>query len=147
MRCPECGCERTRVLESRDRDNCYSIMRRRKCLSCGNMFKTTEVASAEKKRVGKTIDSPRGIAFEPKKILLSIIIADSDSEIPVKDVNDFVTGFLIENKEKYTKKEIIRRIAEFLKEKSYTAYVRYLCKYQNFILDETSNSNEEGEET
>ena len=42
MKCPFCGCENTRVVDSRPVDEDNSIRRRRVCDDCGRRFTTYE---------------------------------------------------------------------------------------------------------
>ncbi len=135
MRCPKCGSNNTCVLESRAKDNGYSTMRRRKCNDCGNGFKTTELGSIDKKRV-KTSKNSRGEIFDYNKLLLSIVSADYEGDIPLNKVYEFIYSIILEKNQIFTKEELIEKVASFLKEKNYKVYVRYLCKYKKFILEE-----------
>ncbi len=42
MRCPSCGCEESKVIDSRPSDNYTAIRRRRQCEACGFRFTTYE---------------------------------------------------------------------------------------------------------
>ena len=42
MKCMYCGCEESKVLDSRSTDETNSIRRRRECLGCGKRFTTYE---------------------------------------------------------------------------------------------------------
>lgn len=42
MKCVYCGCEESKVLDSRSTDETNSIRRRRECLNCGRRFTTYE---------------------------------------------------------------------------------------------------------
>lgn len=42
MRCPKCGCEESKVVDSRPSENNDAIRRRRECTSCGFRFTTYE---------------------------------------------------------------------------------------------------------
>lgn len=137
MRCPKCGSNNTSVSESRPKDNGYSTMRRRKCNDCGSNFKTTELGSIDKKRV-KTTESSRGEIFDYNKLLLSIVSADYEGDIPLSKVYEFVYSIILEKKQTFTKEELIEKVASFLKEKNYKVYVRYLCKYKKFVLEENN---------
>ena len=43
MRCPFCGCEESKVIDSRPTDENERIRRRRECVQCGKRFTTYEV--------------------------------------------------------------------------------------------------------
>lgn len=47
MRCPVCGADNDRVMDSRPEDNNRSRWRRRKCLTCGALFRTREIYEVE----------------------------------------------------------------------------------------------------
>lgn len=42
MKCIYCGCEESKVLDSRSTDETNSIRRRRECLNCGRRYTTYE---------------------------------------------------------------------------------------------------------
>ena len=42
MRCPSCGYQKSKVVDSRSADDGASIRRRRECLQCGTRFTTYE---------------------------------------------------------------------------------------------------------
>ena len=41
MKCPECGCEESKVIASRPTEN--KVRRRRECIQCGFRFTTYEI--------------------------------------------------------------------------------------------------------
>lgn len=41
MKCPECGCEESKVIDSRPTEN--KVRRRRECIQCGFRFTTYEI--------------------------------------------------------------------------------------------------------
>ena len=43
MKCPFCGFEESKVIDSRPTDEGQRIRRRRECLSCGKRFTTYEI--------------------------------------------------------------------------------------------------------
>ena len=43
MKCPFCGCEESKVIDSRPTDENERIRRRRECVQCGKRFTTYEV--------------------------------------------------------------------------------------------------------
>lgn len=45
MRCPDCSCHKTNVVDSRPRDSWRSTFRRRRCPKCGCRFNTHETRS------------------------------------------------------------------------------------------------------
>ena len=63
MRCPKCGCQEDRVIDSRASREGATIRRRRECLSCGNRYTTyeyvEEIPLLVKKRDGKVAEFDR----------------------------------------------------------------------------------------
>ena len=47
MKCPYCGCEGSRVIDSRPSEDLNAIRRRRQCDACGKRFTTYEKIEAE----------------------------------------------------------------------------------------------------
>ena len=43
MKCPYCGYEESKVIDSRSADDGERIRRRRECLKCGKLFTTTRL--------------------------------------------------------------------------------------------------------
>ena len=56
MRCPRCGCQEDRVIDSRASKDGAAVRRRRECTACGHRFTThEEIIQAELKVVNATI--------------------------------------------------------------------------------------------
>lgn len=73
MRCPFCGHQDDRVLESRTVQNGEAIRRRRECQGCGRRFTTCE--QAEEPRVMVVKKDGRREPFDRGKILGGMIVA------------------------------------------------------------------------
>ncbi len=70
MRCPRCGCQEDRVIDSRASKDGAAVRRRRECTSCGHLFTTHEdIIQAELKVVKR--DNSRE-DFDPNKIRAGI---------------------------------------------------------------------------
>ena len=53
MRCPKCGCNDDKVIDSRSVKDGYGVRRRRECLGCAYRFTTLESLSSEELKVIK----------------------------------------------------------------------------------------------
>ncbi len=71
MRCPHCGHDESRVLDTRDSEQ--GIRRRRQCLRCENRFSTVEKAQATTLMVSKRGGSVE--EFDRQKLLNGIRLA------------------------------------------------------------------------
>ena len=73
MKCPHCGYEDSKVIDSRAANENSSIKRRRECLSCGARFTTFEIIETVQPMVVKK-DGSREY-FDKAKLLNGIIKA------------------------------------------------------------------------
>ena len=67
MKCLFCGCEESKVLDSRSVDETNAIRRRRECLGCGKRFTTYEMVETSPKTpavLKKEVCSPGGTTIE-----------------------------------------------------------------------------------
>lgn len=133
MECPKCGSKNNTVLETRIRKG--TVMRRRKCDDCGEVFKTYEVTQ----KIGKAVviiekDGRDSVYnFSREKLAGSIFNASYDSDITLGDVNRFVNDIEFGPKHRYTIDEIFELTCEFLKKRDYKSYVRYALSRKDFI--------------
>jgi len=132
MRCPYCGTEDTRVVDSRPAEAGATIRRRRECESCGNRFTTyerREHAIVVRKRDGSA--EP----FSPAKVLGGITSALADRAVPrtrldalVRDIESYAE----EAGPEITTEEIGRQVLEGLREIDEAAYLRFASVYKEF---------------
>ena len=73
MRCIYCGCEDSKVLDSRSTDETNSIRRRRECLKCGRRYTTYETVETTPILVVKTDGSRQ--PFDRVKLINGMIKA------------------------------------------------------------------------
>ena len=86
MRCPACGSEDLRVLETREADN--AIKRRRRCEACGHRFSTTERVDAVTLLVVKR--DGRREEYNRNKVLRGVRIASEKRPIPLEAIERLV---------------------------------------------------------
>ena len=132
MKCPFCGYEDTKVIDSRPSEG--KKRRRRECSQCGKRFTTYEVIEKPTLMVDK-----RDGSFEPfdrEKLIKGIQSAIKKRPVSVEQLNN-----LVDNIENYyannmltetTTGEIGDRVLEGLKELDLVAYVRFASVYKDF---------------
>ena len=134
MKCPFCGEDDTRVIDSRPADDNNSIRRRRQCDKCTRRFTTYEKVEAIPLVVVKK-DMTR-VPYDRTKIEKGIFKSCHKRPIPVDKINETVdaienTIFNIECK--YVPRNTIGEIVmEKLKELDAVAYVRFASVYREF---------------
>lgn len=134
MKCPFCGKENTRVIDSRPADDNYSIRRRRQCDECARRFTTYEKMEAIPLVVIKK-DNNRE-SYDRSKIEAGVFRSCHKRPISVSQIQALVDE--VENVIfNYEEKEIeSARIGEVvmsrLKSLDPVAYVRFASVYREF---------------
>lgn len=133
MKCPYCGKENTRVIDSRPTDD-SSIRRRRQCDECGKRFTTYEKVETLPLIVVKK-DNNRE-PYDREKIVAGIVRSCHKRPISMKQINDMVDGiegqiFNMEEKEIPTT-TIGSIVMDKLKDLDEVAYVRFASVYREF---------------
>jgi transcriptional repressor NrdR len=131
VRCPHCGANDTRVVNSRPADEGTAIRRRRECAGCSRRFTSYERAQFEALMVRKR--SGRLEAFNPDKLLDKLRIACNKRPVTEKQLREFAYAFedTVQQPE-ITSEEIGRRTLAFLRAKDDVAYIRFLSVYRDF---------------
>ena len=133
MKCPYCGKENTRVIDSRPTDD-SSIRRRRQCDECGKRFTTYEKVETLPLIVVKK-DNNRE-PYDREKIVAGIVRSCHKRPISMKQINDMVDDiegqiFNVEEKEIPTT-TIGSIVMDKLKDLDEVAYVRFASVYREF---------------
>ena len=133
MKCPYCGKENTRVIDSRPTDD-SSIRRRRQCDECGKRFTTYEKVETLPLIVVKK-DNNRE-PYDREKIVAGIVRSCHKRPISMKQINDMVDDiegqiFNMEEKELPTT-TIGSIVMDKLKDLDEVAYVRFASVYREF---------------
>lgn len=134
MKCPYCGTDNTKVIDSRPSDENSVIRRRRQCDSCGRRFTTYEKVETIPLMVIKK-DNNRE-PFDRSKIESGIIRACHKRPVSTEAINDAVNQiesqiFTIEVKE-IQSSLIGEMVMEQLKKLDEVAYVRFASVYREF---------------
>ena len=133
MKCPYCGKENTRVIDSRPTDD-SSIRRRRQCDECGKRFTTYEKVETLPLIVVKK-DNNRE-PYDREKIVAGIVRSCHKRPISMKQINDLVDdieGQIFNMEEKDIPTTTIGSIVmDKLKDLDEVAYVRFASVYREF---------------
>lgn len=134
MKCPFCGFEEDRVLDSRLSKDGTEIRRRRQCLKCGRRFTTREVIILNFPAVIKKNGERE--PFDSEKIRSGIKKACEKRPIPMEQINDMVKRIeqaCIEYGEnEIPSSKIGELVMEELKKTDHVAYVRFASVYKEF---------------
>ncbi|MDN5345648.1 NrdR family transcriptional regulator [Petrotoga miotherma DSM 10691] len=134
MKCPFCGYEETKVLDSRPASNGTSIRRRRECLQCQARFTTYERYEQTRIRIIKK-DGRREL-YDRKKLMNGILKACEKRPVSTDQIEEIVDNIEEElrrsgNSEIYSS-EIGDKVMEQLKSIDQVAYVRFASVYKEF---------------
>ena len=134
MRCPKCGCQDDKVIDSRSSREGATIRRRRQCVGCGYRFTTYE----EVERGGLVVIKRDGRReeFSKEKLISGIKKACQKRPISPKAIEDLVEGIVNEVTDKYEREvpgEVVGRLVmEGLRQIDEVAYVRFASVYRRF---------------
>lgn len=138
MKCPICGFEDSRVVDSRPTENA-SIRRRRECLSCKHRFTTYEFVEQVPLFVIKKDGSKE--VFDRQKLLAGLIkscykrpVTPDQLEELTKDIESELINSL---KTEVPSKELGIMAMERLRELDEVSYVRFASVYREFKDIET----------
>jgi transcriptional repressor NrdR len=134
MRCPKCGCQDDKVVDSRASREGATIRRRRECISCGNRFTTYEEVERENLMVLKR--DGRREEFSKEKLFSGIKKACQKRPVSAKTIEDLVDHIVDEITNKYEDevpgKAIGKLVMDNLREIDDVAYVRFASVYRRF---------------
>jgi transcriptional repressor NrdR len=133
MRCPWCGNEETRVVDSRPAEDGSAIRRRRECDSCGRRFTTFERGDALAVRVIKRDGSKE--PYDRAKVVAGVekaIVNRPVTEEQVARVADRVEERLRRRGPEVTTQEVGLEVLAQLRRLDDVAYVRFASVYKDF---------------
>ncbi len=134
MKCPYCGCEESKVVDSRPTDEGERIRRRRECFNCSKRFTTYEVIETTPIMVIKR-DNTRE-PYNRQKLTKGILRACEKRPISLDQIDQIVDK--VETKiqntlDREVPSELIGEYTmEVLKDVDEVAYVRFACVYRQF---------------
>jgi transcriptional repressor NrdR len=134
MRCPFCGQEKDRVVDSRTSQNGRSVRRRRECESCKKRFTTYEYVEDVSLTIIKNDD--RREPFDRQKLQRGIELACNKRPVSPKKIASIVDEIeeKLQNlsKPEITSKDVGKEVMKRLKELDEVAYVRFASVYHKF---------------
>ena len=134
MRCPFCGYEESKVIDSRPTDENERIRRRRECIQCGKRFTTYETIEDVPIIVIKK-DRSREV-FDRNKVLKGMLRACEKRSVTSADLENAISE-IETTLQSATDREVMSvRIGELIMEKlreiDEVAYVRFASVYKAF---------------
>ena len=134
MRCPKCGCQEDKVIDSRASREGATIRRRRECLGCSHRFTTYEEVEHEGLMVLKR--DGRREEFSREKLLSGLKKACQKRPISLKAMDDLVDHIVAVVTEKFEGEVpgdfIGKMVMDGLRELDDVAYVRFASVYRRF---------------
>ena len=132
MKCPECGYEDSKVIDSRPADN--KIRRRRECLSCKCRFTTYEMGETIPLMVVKKDNTIE--PFDRDKLINRLARATVKRPVQIEDLEKMVEDIVQELKNQFrrevTSDEIGELVLRRLKDIDKVAYIRFASVYRDF---------------
>ncbi|PWB70943.1 transcriptional regulator NrdR [candidate division GN15 bacterium] len=134
MRCPQCGHEEDKVVDSRPSQDGRAIRRRRECLKCGGRYTTYEYVEQSALTVLKSDE--RREPFDRNKVLHGIKLACNKRPVSVKQMESMVDAIEAEihstGRNEIPSAEIGEMVIARLREVDEVAYIRFASVYRDF---------------
>ena len=134
MKCPFCGEQESKVVDSRHSDDGLSIRRRRECMGCQRRFTTYEIVETMPIIVVKRNGSRQN--FDRNKIINSMIRAFDTRRVDVNDLERIATEIeqTIQNslEREISTERLGEMVMERLKPVDEVAYIRFASIYHRF---------------
>ncbi|MFQ5469435.1 MAG: transcriptional regulator NrdR [Gammaproteobacteria bacterium] len=134
MRCPFCGADDTKVIDSRLASEGDIVRRRRECLTCSERYTTFETAELALPRIVK--HDGRREPFDEEKLRGGMLRALEKRPVDIEDIESAINRIkhqLRASGERELKSLVIGEwVMDELRELDEVAYVRYASVYQSF---------------
>lgn len=134
MKCPYCGYEESKVIDSRPTDEGERIRRRRECLQCKKRFTTYELIETVPVVVIKKDHSRQ--PFDRNKLISGLLRACEKRPVPLDVLErmvDDIESSLQNSMDREVESSVIGSLAlEKLKTADEVAYVRFASVYREF---------------
>lgn len=134
MRCPKCGCEESKVVDSRPSEGNDAIRRRRECAKCGFRFTTYERCEELPLVVVKR--DGRKETFDRQKLMRGLVTATAKRDVPLATLSLLIDdieselrdGGIMEISSVDLGGMVLKRLVSIDK----VAYVRFASVYRDF---------------
>ena len=134
MKCPFCGFEESKVIDSRPTDEGQRIRRRRECLSCGKRFTTYEIIESLPIIVIKKDKSRE--TFNRDKLVTGLLRACEKRPVSIDMLDNMIDEIetVLQNSldREVSSEKIGELVMEKLKAIDEVAYVRFASVYRQF---------------
>ena len=134
MKCPFCGFQESKVVDSRHSDDNLSIRRRRECLGCQRRFTTYEMVESLPMVVVKKDGSRQN--FDKSKILTGLQRSCVNRPVPISELeritNEIEQAVMNSMEREISTNDIGEMVMERLKTRDVVAYVRFASVYRDF---------------
>jgi transcriptional repressor NrdR len=134
MRCPKCGCQDDKVIDSRSSREGATIRRRRECTGCNHRYTTYE--EVERPRLMVVKRDGRSEEFSREKLTASLEKACQKRPIPQDDIAAVIERVMEDLAHRFDREvpseAIGSRVMEELRQIDPVAYVRYASIYRRF---------------
>ena len=134
MRCPRCGCEESKVVDSRPSENNDAIRRRRECSGCGFRFTTYE--RCEEMPIVVIKRDGHKEPFDRQKLMRGLLAATVKRDIPVSTlsalIDDIETSLRDGAKMEVSSVDLGSMVLKRLMSVDKVAYVRFASVYRDF---------------
>ncbi|MBR4656307.1 MAG: transcriptional regulator NrdR [Oscillospiraceae bacterium] len=134
MKCPHCGFQESKVVDSRHSEDGTSIRRRRECLNCQKRFTTYETVESLPIIVVKRDNSRQ--PFDRNKIMNGMLRACEKRPVSMQElenaVNEIEASVQNSLEREITTEFIGEQVMEKLKGLDEVAYVRFASVYRQF---------------
>ena len=146
MKCPFCGYEESKVVDSRPTEEGEKIRRRRECIKCGKRFTTYEVIESVPILIVKKDKSRE--AFDRNKLMHGMLRACEKRQVSMDTIENAINEIeaTLQNslEREVTSVQLGELVMEKLKAIDEVAYVRFASVYKHFqdvnaFMDELSN--------
>ncbi len=134
MRCPSCGYQESKVVDSRSADDGASIRRRRECLKCGARFTTYERIAENPILVTKADGSSE--VFDRQKLMRGLLIACAKRPITPEKIDNLISSIESElrsgQRNEIRSRDLGDMVLARLAGLDDVAYIRFASVYKDF---------------
>lgn len=134
MRCPRCGCEESKVVDSRPSENNDAIRRRRECTGCGFRFTTYE--RCEEMPIVVVKRDGHKEPFDRQKVMRGLLTATVKRDIPVSTltalIDDIEASLRDSGNMEVSSADLGSMVLKRLIVVDKVAYVRFASVYRDF---------------
>ena len=134
MRCPKCGCEESKVVDSRPSESNDAIRRRRECVKCGYRFTTYERREEMPLLVVKK--DGRKETFDRQKLMRGLLAATVKRSVPVEAldglIDDIESELRDEGMNEVSSHDLGSMVLKRLVNVDKVAYIRFASVYRDF---------------